>query len=411
MAEKINFLGGLVPSYQQEFEERKKYKDLIDDPRLIDIWYENHGYGFVNSKFETMILAESPDIIKSFDGFADSIGAVNFVTDAFVAFRDDYINKVNNSTIGYPPFLDNLVPVAGYQSFEELFGNWSAYSATKYSSALQDNKNIHNYDSYLEEIKKVFLEQLGRFPVTKSGFSVSKHNNIGTSGLSIELADLDYDIDLQKGEIIQSFDFRCYVDLANAYGFYVDKNAPWRLLCNLEHPTTRIFIRSLDLGGMGLEGDENHKHLTTEQIFDNIYRVKTNFDDLFVLQDFIVKVYNQIKKDVPFYEEIVYNSQKNKIETKSVFRKEINFLSTHQWIDLLVMVRLLEIGQYTEQKYNEICSSALKMFDLFGLRRAQALIGTEMSNLMKNRLMAGGNEKRKTFYTNNQNSTSTRYRK
>ena len=75
------------------------------------------------------------------------------------------------------------------------------------------------------------------------------------------------------------------------------------------------------------------------------------------------------------------------------------------------MVRLLEIGQYTEQKYNEICSSALKMFDLFGLRRAQALIGTEMSNLMKNRLMAGGNEKRKTFYTNNQNSTSTRYRK
>ena len=41
MAEKINFLGGIVPTFREEYQERFKYKSLVDDPRLIDIWYEN----------------------------------------------------------------------------------------------------------------------------------------------------------------------------------------------------------------------------------------------------------------------------------------------------------------------------------------------------------------------------------
>ena len=390
----INFLGGLVPNYSQEILERTKYKLFVDDPRMIDIWYENHGFGFVNSKYETVVLAESPRIIKNFDGFADSVGAINFVADAFIAFREDYINKVNNSTIGYPPYLSDLVPVKGYQSFEELYGNWSTYSAAKYSADLQDNQNIVDYHSYLEEIKKLLMQYLDRFPITKSGFCISKHNEISTSGLSIELAELDYDIDLQKGEIIQSPDFQCFADLANAYGFNIDKHVPWRLLCNLEHPTTRIFIRSLDMNGLGLQGDERHRHLTTEQIFDNIYRTKTHFDDLFVLQDFIVKVYNRIVREAPLVKKPSQNFNTGKIETKSIPRKAMQTLSQSEWIDLLVMVRLLEIGMYTRQDHEEITSELISIVECgaFTLRHVLAKLGQKMSDMLKIRLSTGGYE-------------------
>lgn len=401
MTEKIDFLGGMTPTYREEFEQRRRYKELITGMNLIDIWFDNYCYGFINSSSEPVILAESSAIIKNFNGFADSVGAVNFVTDAFTAFRDDYVNKVENSTINYPPFLDNLVPVKGYESFESLFANWSAYSATKYASFLEDNKNIDGYESFLTEIKKVFVDQLRRFPITKSGFCLSRHNEIGASGLSVELAKLDYNIDYQKGEIIQSPDFKCYADYAAAYGFYVDKNAPWRLLCNLEHETTRLYIRNLDPNTGGLGGDPRHRHLTTEQIFDNIYRVKTHFDDLFVLQDFVTKIYNQIKKDVPFYNKSVYNANRNKVETKSIFRKEIEFLAPHQWIDLLVMVRLLEIGHYTEETYREMCTKAVRILEVYGLRRAQGTIGSDIALMLKSKLSIDKDDKSKTTKTTN----------
>ena len=170
MAQKINFLGGLVTTFREEYEERRKFKELINDSRLVDVWYDNYGYGFRNSKFEPVILSDDSSIIKNFNGFADSVGALNFVADAFIAFRDDFIEKINSSTIGYPSFLEGMVPVKGYGSFEDLFSNWSAYSSTKYAASLQENKKISNYSGFLDEINHVFVQNLHKFPITKSEF-------------------------------------------------------------------------------------------------------------------------------------------------------------------------------------------------------------------------------------------------
>ena len=225
-----------------------------------------------------------------------------------------------------------------------------------------------------------------RYPITKSGFCLSRHNNILTTGLVIELANLDYDIDLQKGDMVQSFDFNCYLDLANAYGFYVDKNAPWRLICNLEHPTTRLFIRGVEK----IEDDKGHQSTTAEEIFNNIYRIKTHFDDLYVLQDFILKTYNHIIKSVPSYSKMVYNNASNNFSKENVFRKQMEFLPTHEWIDLLIMVRLLELGVYSEHKHKQIYNHVSRINDIYGIRQCLAAIGTEMAGVIKNKFSLKG---------------------
>ena len=67
------------------------------------MWYDNYGYGFRNSVW-AVILSDDSSIIKNFNGFADSVGAL-ITADAF-AFRDDFIEKINSSTIRYPSFLE-----------------------------------------------------------------------------------------------------------------------------------------------------------------------------------------------------------------------------------------------------------------------------------------------------------------
>ena len=114
-----------------------KYKKLVNFEGLIDIWYKNFEYGLVNQHHEPVVLIEDDSIIKNFVGIADNVGCLNFVTDSFVKFREEFIDKTNTSTIRFPSLVEGLIPVKGHESFENRYANWSAYSAVKYSSFLQ----------------------------------------------------------------------------------------------------------------------------------------------------------------------------------------------------------------------------------------------------------------------------------
>ena len=156
---------------------------------------------------------------------------------------------------------------------------------------------------------KIYLKD---FPITRSGFCLSSHNDVKSSGLIIELTKLNHNLDSYKGEIIQTLEFKCFLDLAYSYGFYVDKNAPWRLMSNLDDPITRLFARGLDTNSYYndvyvnssktqdaafksyVSRDSKHADRTTREIINNLYRVKTHYDDIFSLKDFIVRVYSNI---------------------------------------------------------------------------------------------------------------------
>ena len=380
MSDKINFLGGLVPSYREEYKERLKYKKLINLDGLIDIWYDNYEYGFLNKNYEPVVLAEESISIKNFAGLADGVGCLNFVAGRFMDFRKEYLEKLNKTTIDFPPFINGATPASGHESFDTLYANWSAYSAVKYSSFLQSDTSINDYSCFLTALKKALASELGKFPITKSGFCLSRHNDIKTTGLVIELADLNYNIDLHKGEMVQSLDFSCFLELANKHGFYVDKNAPWRMLANLDSDIMRSSIRGLvDYR----KDDEKHRSFSTMDILDNIYRTRTHFDDLYNLQDFVLKTYNQIIREVPSYTKETYNSRLNKPVKKDVFRTGPQTLMADQWLDLLVYVRLLEMNRYTENNYAHYCGMVKKVNNVYGVRAALGALGTEMATLIK----------------------------
>ena len=403
MVDKINFYGGSTATYREEYLERIKYKKLVNLKGTIDIWYKNYDYGVLNGHGEPVILVENDDIIKGFDGIGEGVRALNFVSDAFTRFRQKYIDKVNNSTLGFPPYMDGLIPMKGHVSFEDLYANWQAYSVVKYSAFLESDTKIKDYSTFLDSIKQQLKIYLKDFPITRSGFCLSSHNDVKSSGLIIELTKLNHNLDSYKGEIIQTLEFKCFLDLAHSYGFYVDKNAPWRLMSNLDDPITRLFARGLDTNSYYndvyvnssktqdaafksyVSRDSKHADRTTREIINNLYRVKTHYDDIFSLKDFIVRVYSNIVSTVPYYTEMRYNQTTNTIEKANVFRDDLGFISKEQLFDLLVMVRLLELNRYTESEHHRISKKVLNILKSpsLGFRVALGCIGAEMSKIIR----------------------------
>jgi hypothetical protein len=379
MAEKEIFLGGSTSILKVEFDERLKYKNLINYPGMIDTLYDKHAYGLINEVFEPVYPVGDPAVFATFPTFAPDIQCLGFVATAFEIFRAAYLERINNTDRNAPVFLDGVVPVAGHESFERLYGDYIIYNSAKYSSFLQNDKQINDYRCYLTALKETLSKNLRNFPVTRSGFLLSRHNNVRSSGMVLELAKLDYNRDFEKGQIVQSRDFECFVDYAASSGFYVDKFNPWRLYANLDHPSIHSILRR----GQASESDEPHTRQQAKNVLNSIYRLKSHEDDLYDLQDFVIKTYNDMKKVVPFYVRSVYNSQNAKTKEENVFRPEIEMLSAEEWLELLLFVRLMELDIYTDTSFEKSKTSVLQINQIYGLKEAIGKIGQISSQIIK----------------------------
>jgi hypothetical protein len=388
MAKEIRFLGGSTPFLRTEFEERLKYKNLINLPGMIDTLYDQRAYGLINKNFEPVYLVNDQEVLSNFPNLADGVFCLNFVAAAFKNFRRDYTGRISNTNLGFPPFLDQVIPTAGHVPFEEAYSDYSIYTGVKYSTFLQNDTRINDYNCYLTAIKETFMQNLKSFPITRSGFLLSRHSNIRTSGLVLELANLDYNRDLEKGQIIQSQEFQCFIDYANVAGFYVDKFNPWRLYADLNSSAMASQIRRAAPPAAG----EYNQNNDTEKVLNSIYRLRSQEDDLYDLQDFIIKTYNDIKKRVPFYTKTVYNNTSNTANNKSIFRPDINLLTAEEWLEMLLMVRLLELGRYTDPTFKTLKGSVLQNYRIYGTKQAIGRIGQICSQIIKENYEKGNSD-------------------
>ena len=213
---------------------------------------------------------------------------------------------------------------------------------------------------------------LKNFPITRSGFLLSKYNNVRSSGLVIELAKLEYDQDTVKGEILQSSDFQCYLDFTKAYGFLVDKNAPWRLYANYTNPLMNTYMEKKGL-----------TNLQSDYRMDSIYRLRSCEDDLYDLQDFVLKLYNDIRGELPFYKRPTRNPKSKEREYETVFRPEADMLSKEQWISLLLRVRMLELDVFDQVEFKRNIDKVMQNLKLYGVQRALLAIGDISKNYIK----------------------------
>jgi|TARA_X000001388_G_scaffold74360_4_gene67270 hypothetical protein len=398
--DKLTFKGGATRSLAEEFDARKQYQNYsgFQDYKTIDTLFTKKNYGILDKNFYPVmaIVDSETSNLENFQDYASSVYVLRFVAQAFKDFREDYINFIENESnqverasragliqsndifglLTYPKYIDNVIPRLGYLNFENQYRDYINLRIGEYAAAM--NRSTFGYFNRADfrSLASAFFKVMqtghksrinGRlFPVTRSGFSTSPHCSIMTTGLCIELAELEYSSDEVKGEIVTESAFKCFADFANYYGFFIDKNVPWRLIADLNSPKMKEYMsRSISLP----------ENLDAHDYYYSSLVEKTHLDDWFYLRKFLTRLYLIFNGDQAL-EELLAGGQNN-------IYNDQNFL-----IEINLTARFLELGIPLSASYEQTYRKILDILSLPSypggtFRAATNEIGLVSSNKLK----------------------------
>jgi hypothetical protein len=165
---------------------------------------------------------------------------IDFVADAFNDMLRSYKVAHIDGRIKVGEKYDALNPVVAHIDPVRLAQDASTEKYNLFFSSLTRRRahdKIFNFKTFLTHFFEYLHSTCHITPVTLTGIIKSNFCPPNVSGLVIDLAAHSHMNDKKKvEEYIESPNFCVFASFAMNYGFYIDKNAPWRLIANLRSP-------------------------------------------------------------------------------------------------------------------------------------------------------------------------------
>ena len=234
---------------KEMFEIRQTYDDVF--PTVVETYdftdEKNLMYGRLNMDNDVVHINEF--YLKEISSTkSNNILCLNFVADAYKDFRVEFKNEYGKKIKEDKFFSTDWGAKKSFES-PHIFYDKRMKDVTdvfiKQNLFAKNNKNlVKNIDDFVRIFFNDFYPSMGKkMPITKSGLISSKYYNPATTGLCIEIASDDAGLDYVKfNKFIKSLNFEFYLLLAAKYGFFVDRNTPWRLVANLNSPKMKQYM-------------------------------------------------------------------------------------------------------------------------------------------------------------------------
>jgi hypothetical protein len=310
---------------------------------------ERTFYGRVNRQHDPVIPKNEFLSSLGNEETSTTLMAMNFVADQFNGFQAHFYRATRMALIPQgDSVLSQIQATKAYTDPVSMYQDYADRLITEYyRNYLETRKDkVLNFNDFLDNLILFLDEKTSIDPLTLSGFQRSNHSSVYTSGLTIDIAGISFGEDGTKQSImLENKAFQFYLNLANQYGFSVNKNNPSVLICNLENPAT-ITHRS----------KYNLPNLST--IFNNQYD-RTIFYDLQELKKIIKTGYNNFVSKNRVHKTVYLCDKLTKIRTTT--RQYINEINDNDIILLYIKVRNIE----ERKPYNE---SQLESFYEIALR-------------------------------------------
>ena len=347
---KINF-------YQRQKYRTANYFDAASNPlpNPLDMLYDKVFYGKVD-RFQNAILPKRDSSLLKHASTQENVVAFDFVADAFFLLKRNL--KIAGDSGGIERLQTNLFQidaVRGWRNQTEPYKIAFERFIRSYSSYLMDldkkefNKII-TFSDYIGAMLNFLLSDIwgpSVRPITLTSFVLSPSSSpVSLSGLGLEIDQRPFDDDLGKyTEYIQDVNFSYYVRAARKFGFYVDRNGPWRLMADPLSPPM-VDLRSTYPN-------------SNEDFFDTYYD-RTYTLDLELLKEYLMSSYNAFARGNPRVIEASIGTVACPVTTfkqiaarSQVTPSYIDSLGNGFWFNVYLRIRMLESGvHYKNASYH-----------------------------------------------------------
>jgi hypothetical protein len=325
--------------FRKFWKEKGMVTDLAD-VQPVDFWYGNLFHGRVDGS--GIVVYPSETNFKQISGSDETYWAIDFVVDAFAGLQRHMQQALMRGLISSDGAITQISPARAwvsatldYNSYME--GLYDHLTSVWFQKG-QRNTKIKNFPDFLHEFMELVNNAAGILPFTKSAHILSKHFSPLSSGLIIEISEDDHGEDIIKQKKwVADPNFSFYRNSAKNFGFLIDKNAPWRLVADINSAAMAKYMAPYGVSG--------------EDLFETYY-YQCHLYDIETLKIYLIEMYNAYVAAYPQVKE--FRTKLKGAGVKTVSRL-VNRLPTtlegvnrqfspQFWLKTYYYIRLREMG-------------------------------------------------------------------
>ncbi len=320
----------------------------------IDFMHEKAFYGRIDTRNRSIYPSEK--VLKLVNN-TDDVFLVNFVADA----ANDMIKKIQilkeTGKLSKDSVFYEFKVKRGWESFVQNHHRamTSLYESfiSKYVNIPSIFTKITNFKEYSREFILFLNAFLPKFPITRTNMQLRRATSPRVSGLIFEIAEDPHDDDEKKyTKFILDKHFLQIQNIANGYGFMVDRNAPWRFIADLESP--QMLARMTEMGFPATN--------TLQSMFDKYY-YKTHLYEVDSLRNYFNSFYDSFLEGYPYY--TLIEKCKEGSKAKLLYRqpRTENPFTDEKLIEFYYYIRAKESGvDWDQEKFDHEVEEAIEIF-------------------------------------------------
>ena len=211
--------------------------------------FENMLYGKVNRSFESIRVLKSSLVSISQDD--QNIYLLPEVAETFRKMQSIFLQRYKAGHLAKDPYLNDIKIFKAYHDADIDYNSYVTDTITKFNDQIissQKENEIIDIKFYFNKIFMHIMEDAEIEHITRTAFYMSNNVSALSSGMSLEIADLNPSNNGDKQLFLDSLNFEFYREAAVNFGFIIDKNIPWRLNFDLSSPVNK---KELGIGSTG----------------------------------------------------------------------------------------------------------------------------------------------------------------
>jgi hypothetical protein len=220
------------------------------------------------------------------------------------------------NTVKPGSLITDLLPKRGWENINRLYHKHflDIYEGFNGSFIRKRKNKIETFEDFIAVFDEFSNIVAPKYPLTKTAFAKSRFCSPLSTGLCVEIGAKNHSKDEPKVvEYIEDVNFDCYVTAAKSHGFLIDRNAPWRLVADINSDVMKGYMRIAGLPSLfEKNADGRYMHYLTHRI------------DFQSLQIYLLQFYNSFVLSNPILKKRYYDKIERKDKIKIVMRQTMS---------------------------------------------------------------------------------------